>query len=332
MTFSVTQEKNRSSAPENRQFKSRCTVPIGGFELIQRDRFVLAAADVSEQLPSQHNEKKLTEIDPEECLVQAGFDERDVDPLGNMILHRQFADLRSTREFLEFSRKWGLLGGQATHENSRLKLEREKYGAAESINAWRREVADMNALISIYEAAKHDDLDKMNSFVGLNSSAISLSYSTAWAGDGLTISPLRQPEGFNTRAMAMELSMASERFNIRQFSVARSSHNELIFGVFRESGMKGVILRFVHSEIQRRLDGLVTVEHPTFVSNKFRFSIWTLRAAIWLQLWMELTGVGSHTRCNFCAQWIADATVRKMYCGTRCKQAAHRRNRRHKHH
>ena len=190
----------------------------------------------------------------------------------------------------------------------------------------------MSALINIYEAAKHDDLDKMNAYAGLNSSDIFLSYSTAWTGDRLEISSLRQSEGFNAQALATDMNNTTESFNIRQFSVARSSHNEHLLEVFRESGMKGVIQRFVHNEIQRRLDGLVKIEQPTFGSNEFRFNIWTLRAAIWLHFWMELSGFGSHVRCNFCTEWIPGATARKKYCGTHCKQAAHHRNRRHKLH
>lgn len=324
MTVSVTKGSIVSVPAPNQRFNSRVNTSADGYSIGWPNNFVPTTSAAAGGFPEHHAVTVNSDKDTTGWLIAKGREEIQRDPLSNLSLHREFADLRTDKDILKFAAKFGELGVPVWLENQQAIENSDRYVSAERLSDWRREIAALGSLINIFDAAREDELDHLDKYFKIDHSSITLSYASGWNKCGLEYFSLAPPRGIPDYFEVPKLRHKFDLFNLRYVYVARVSHNDHLVSLNRNEGLHAVAKRYVYSQVGNRITSSLKPVVLSYETADIGFNINTLLAAVWFQFWQEISGRASQVRCRMCPKWIVDATKRRRYCSGRCKQKGSR--------
>jgi len=221
-------------------------------------------------------------------------------------LFREFASLHpaSEVEIVKFAGKYGWLG-----EPMQTLVHRAKRGEpgivmsslskmfGERITAWQAEVATMEHLVHLWDAATKRDHATLKKFVTWEAN-----------GDGVWY------EGI-----------------LGQTVVARTGHKEEFFNNLKTGELTRPILEFVRTKVTERLDrsGISNrlLWDPSYRRQSLHVVPESLVAALWLQFAKAIEGDKEYRQCEQCNRWFEVAAEKRedaKFCQNACRSKAYR--------
>jgi len=221
-------------------------------------------------------------------------------------LFREFTSLHpaSEVEIVKFAGKYGWLGDPMQTHLLRAKPDEpgivlssliKMFG--ERITAWQAEVATMEHLVRLWDAATKGDQEILAEFLTWDAS-----------GDGVRY------VGF-----------------LGQTMIATTNYREEFFNNLNTGELVRPTLDFVRTRVNKLLDqrGLTNrlLWDPSYRRQKLHVVPTSLAAALWLQFAKTIEGDKEHRQCEQCSRWFEVAAEKRedaKFCQNACRSKAYR--------
>ena len=245
----------------------------------------------------------------------AGFAVTRYNPLAEHSgLFRVFADIDPTEDAIKaFADRYGLLGGEAARIivlTEDVGDKKGPVGIGESLSAWHRELLAMSQAVTLWELARHGDVEQLSRFIHWDEKGVQYRSHPDLASGEL-------PELPYLKTIA---------------SIASENRQPDPFDRFKRGEVIQPALYYVQRVVNKHLKERVS---PRLLWNESRthlgvyFVPGSLVGALWLQFAQAIERNNDFRKCAECGIWfeLSPQTARsnKTYCSNACRTKTYRK-------